>query len=379
MSSQTPVDQQPPAPNSSDHNGTQQPPPTHRDEDMGGAEYPSPENPFATATGVAQNGNQLPPPTHDEGMGGTEHPSPENPFATATGVAQNGNQLPPPTHDEDMGGTEHPSPENPFATATGVAQNGNQLPPPTHDEGMGGIDHPARVQSPAVKVEDDRAMDRFIDQMRGNTGVEPGRATTAALEFGPAPIIEIIDDGTSYDRIVLEQDPDRPEFGKLEAKILGMLKFRGFLFVIAPSLKSVNHQRGFLVKGSDYESERTRFQQKNMGYLMTGKKEHLKGYKWHDLTLIVSGVCEDNKYAYLVVSLPDKKGYYVFSKSVLDAKFSRAITDGLFYLQRYLVGQGPVPRQQRQQVIKLPDEIGIQYAANFYRGSGVVPPSGVGL
>jgi hypothetical protein len=114
---------------------------------------------------------------------------------------------------------------------------------------------------------------RIVEEESDGSGEGPSSGTRSRggrrAEWGSTceqaridhPVREEESDDPDYDKIILKFDPDRPGKGQLVGRIRYVLNFRGYLFVTAPSLvsKTLYLERSFLIKGSDYSTEKRRF------------------------------------------------------------------------------------------------------------------------
>ncbi|KAK8029396.1 hypothetical protein PG993_010687 [Apiospora rasikravindrae] len=158
-----------------------------------------------------------------------------------------------------------------------------------------------------------------------------------------------------YNRITLTRDPDTdPNLGvkPTRGKILGVLKFRGLLFVALPSLSSAtkNLARGCLVYGADYPLEKEAFLAAQPLPMSAKGITALRGTDWRKFEPIATGT--DGKIWYILGRPENATENGLFSRSTLDTTFGRHATDMIINVQRKRVGQALSTRTQRLKVLE---------------------------
>ncbi|KAK8116377.1 ferric reductase transmembrane component 4 precursor [Apiospora sp. TS-2023a] len=158
-----------------------------------------------------------------------------------------------------------------------------------------------------------------------------------------------------YNRITLTRDPDTdPNLGikPTRGKILGVLKFRGLLFVALPSLSSATKKlaRGCLVYGADYPLEKEAFLAAQPLPMSSKGITALRGTDWRKFEPIATGT--DGKTWYILGRPENATENGLFSRSTLDTAFGRHATDMIINVQRKRVGQALSTRTQRLKVLE---------------------------
>ncbi|KAK7954384.1 ferric reductase transmembrane component 4 precursor [Apiospora saccharicola] len=158
-----------------------------------------------------------------------------------------------------------------------------------------------------------------------------------------------------YNRITLTRDPDTdPSLGvkPTRGKILGVLKFRGLLFVALPSLSSATKKlaRGCLVYGADYPLEKEAFLAAQPLPMSAKSITALRGTDWRKFEPIATGT--DGKIWYILGRPENATENGLFSRSTLDTAFGRHATDMIINVQRKRVGQALSTRTQRLKVLE---------------------------
>ncbi|KAK7920695.1 ferric-chelate reductase [Apiospora marii] len=158
-----------------------------------------------------------------------------------------------------------------------------------------------------------------------------------------------------YNHITLTRDPDTdPSLGvkPTRGKILGVLKFRGLLFVALPSLSSATKKlaRGCLVYGADYPLEKEAFLAAQPLPMSSKGITALRGTDWRKFEPIATGT--DGKTWYILGRPENATENGLFSRSTLDTAFGRHATDMIINVQRKRVGQALSTRTQRLKVLE---------------------------
>ncbi|RYO97363.1 hypothetical protein DL765_011207 [Monosporascus sp. GIB2] len=177
--------------------------------------------------------------------------------------------------------------------------------------------------------------------------------------------------------ITLYSDPDIkgkrvPVTGWVEFK----MSFRGFFFVILPSLteaKSIG--RAVLVRSSDY----LRVKQDFSGETRDSSPDtELVGCHWEEFEVMLVAVSDDNKITYCVGQPKGRDTRGLYSKSTLDKRFGRQKVDNMLNSHRELVGQGKIPRPKKVAKTQELDEEDLAYRKKVFERWNGEPPKKLG-
>ncbi|RYP63162.1 hypothetical protein DL771_009393 [Monosporascus sp. 5C6A] len=207
----------------------------------------------------------------------------------------------------------------------------------------------------------------------GKSNVNDGafaQDTIAQLRHTPFPEPSNSED---HNIITLYSDPDIkekrvPVKGWVEFK----MSFRGFFFVILPSLteaKSIG--RAVLVRSSDYLTVKQNFSGETRD---ASPESELVGCHWEEFEVMLVAVSDDNKITYCVGRPKGQDTRGLYSKSILDKRFGRQKVDIMLNLHRELVGQGKIPRPKKGTKIQELDGEDLEYRKMVFKRWNGEPP-----
>ncbi|RYP01927.1 hypothetical protein DL764_006022 [Monosporascus ibericus] len=176
-----------------------------------------------------------------------------------------------------------------------------------------------------------------------------------------------------HNLITLYFDPDVKEKRvKVKGWVEFKMSFRGFFFVILPSLTEANTiGRAVLVRSSDYLTVKQNFSGETRD---VSPEAELIGCHWEEFEVMLVAVSDDNKITYCVGRPKTQETRGLYSKSTLDKRFGRQRVDNMLNSHRELVGQGKIPRPKRVAKTQELDDDDLEYRKRVFERWAGQPP-----